>query len=115
MAYMLLVVEQPGQRATRSMDEGRDEYQRMLDYSESLKADGVLIASHSLGSDAVRLDMRAGKARVVDGPFTEAKEIIGGYFLVNCATRDEALAIARACPATEWATIEVRPVAPCYE
>jgi hypothetical protein len=115
MAYMLLVVEQPGQRATRSMDEGRDEYQRMLDYSESLKADGVLIASNSLGSDAARLDMRAGKARVVDGPFTEAKEIIGGYFLVNCATRDEALAIARACPATEWATIEVRPVAPCYE
>jgi hypothetical protein len=115
MAYMLLVVEQPGQRATRSMDEGRDVYQRMLDYTESLKADGVLIASNSLGSDAVRLDMRTGKPRVIDGPFTEAKEIVGGFFLVDCATRDEALAIAGACPATEWATIEVRPVAPCYE
>jgi hypothetical protein len=115
MPYMLLVVEQPGLRATRSMDEGKDVYRRMLDYTESLKAKGVLIASNSLGSDAARLDVRAGKPRVIDGPFTEAKEIIGGFFLVNCATRDEALAVAGTCPAAEWATIEVRPVGPCYE
>jgi hypothetical protein len=115
MAYMLLVVEQRGQRATRSMDQGKDVYQRMLDYTESLKAKGMLIASDSLRSDAVRLSVRAGKSRVIDGPFTEAKEIIGGFFLVNCATRDEAHGIASACPAAEWATIEVRPVGPCYE
>ena len=115
MAYMLLVVEQRGQRAARSMDRGKDVYQRMLDYAESLKAKGVLIASNSLRSDAVRLNVRDGQPRVIDGPFTEAKEFIGGFFLLTCATRDEALAIAGECPAAEWATIEVRPVGPCYE
>jgi hypothetical protein len=112
---MLLVVEQPGQRTARSMDEGKDLYRRMLDYAESLKAAGVLVASNSLGSEAVRLNVRDGKARVIDGPFTEAKEFIGGFFLLTCATREEALDIAGACPAAEWATIEVRPVGPCYE
>ena len=115
MAYMLLVVEQRGQRATRSMDQSKDVYQRMLDYTESLNAKGVLIASNSLRSDAVRLNVQDGKARVIDGPFTEAKEFIGGFFLLTCATRDEALAVAGECPAAEWATIEVRPVGPCYE
>jgi hypothetical protein len=115
MAYMLLVVEQRGQRDTRSMDQGKHVYQRMLDYTESLKAKDVLIASNSLRSDAVRLNVRDGKSRVIDGPFTEAKEFIGGFFLLTCATRDEALAIASECPAAEWATIEVRPVGPCYE
>jgi len=51
---------------------------------------------------------------VLDGPFAEAKEMIGGFFLLNCDTREEAVAIAAACPAAAWATVEVREVAPCY-
>ena len=50
-----------------------------------------------------------------DGPFAEAKEMVGGFFLLNCATREEALAIAADCPAAEWCTVEVRALAPCYE
>ena len=45
---------------------------------------------------------------------TEAKELIGGYFLLNCDTREEALDYARQCPAAEWAMIEVRGIGPCY-
>ena len=41
--------------------------------------------------------------------------MVGGFFLIDCATRDEAIAIARECPAAEWATVEVRELAPCYE
>jgi hypothetical protein len=52
---------------------------------------------------------------VLDGPFTEAKELIGGFFLLDCDTREQALAFANACPAAEWATIEVRETGPCYE
>jgi hypothetical protein len=115
MTYMLLVVEPQGQRATRSEQEGRDTYQRMLDYSESLRASGVLIDANSLNRNVVRLNKQAGKAVILDGPFTEAKELIGGFFLLNCETRDEALRYAQACPAAEWATIEVRGVGPCYE
>jgi hypothetical protein len=115
MSYMLLVVEPQGQRGARTLDQGKDLYQRMLDYSEVLRADGVLVESNSLRTDdAVRLTVRSGKPSFTDGPFTEAKELIGGFFLLNCETRDEALNYARKCPAAEWATIEVRGVGPCY-
>jgi hypothetical protein len=59
--------------------------------------------------------MQQGRAQVLDGPFTESKELIGGYFLIDCGTRDEALAIARDCPAAAWASIEVREIGTCYE
>jgi len=58
MAYMLLIVEPQGQRHTRSLQEGRGVYQRMLEYTESLKARGVLVASNSLRERAARLSMR---------------------------------------------------------
>jgi len=115
MSYLLLIVEPQGQRRERSPDQGRGVYQRMLDYSESLKQKGVLVASHSLREAAVRLNVRGGRPSVVDGPFTEAKEFIGGFFLLDCGTRAEALSLAGECPAAEWASIEVREVGPCYE
>jgi hypothetical protein len=115
MSYMLLIVEPQGQRRTRAAEEGRGLYQRMLDYTESLKARGVLLASDSLRARAARLSLRAGRRSVVDGPFTESKELIGGFFLLECATREQALGLAAECPAAEWATIEVREVGPCYE
>lgn len=115
MSYMLLIVEPQGQRRTRSPDQGRGAYQRMLDYTESLKAQGVLLASNSLREAAVRLNVHAGKPKVIDGPFTEAKEFIGGFFLLDCGTREQALSLAGECPAAEWASIEVREVGPCYE
>ena len=59
--------------------------------------------------------MRDGRPALVDGPFAEAKEMIGGFFLLTCDTREQALEIARECPAAEWATVEVRALAPCYE
>lgn len=115
MSYMLLIVEAFGERHTRSADQGREVYQRMLDYGEKLKAQGLLIASNSLREAAVRLNVHAGKARVTDGPFTESKELVGGFFLLDCASREQALQLAARCPAAEWATIEVREVGPCYE
>jgi hypothetical protein len=87
----------------------------MLDYSADLRARGLLIASDSLKSSAVRLQKHNGSSRVLDGPFTEAKELIGGFFLLDCDTREQALAFAHACPAAEWATIEVRETGPCYD
>ena len=117
MPYMLLIHEPVGQRQTRSLDEGRAVYERMLRFADELKARGVLQAVESLASqdkDSVRVQVNKGRAQVVDGPFTEAKEMVGGFFLLDCATRDEAIAIARECPAAEWATVEVRLVAPCY-
>ncbi|HEY6823629.1 MAG TPA: YciI family protein [Steroidobacteraceae bacterium] len=115
MSYMLLIVEPQGQRTTRAPQQGRDLYQRMLEYGDSLKARGLLLASDSLRAPAARLSIRAGRQSVIDGPFTESKELVGGFFLLDCATREQALSLAAECPAAEWATIEVREVGPCYE
>jgi hypothetical protein len=116
MAYMLLILEDPDQRGTRTRAEGEAVYQRMVDFSRELQQADQLLAVESLASQqhGARVKVRGGKAQVLDGPFAEAKEMVGGFFLLNCGTRDEALAIARRCPAAEWATIEVRETAPCY-
>lgn len=117
MSYMLLIFEDPQQRGTRSEAEGQAVYARMLRFGDELKARGLLVASESLGSHAAaaRIEVRGGRANVLDGPFAEAKEMVGGFFLLNCTSREEAVAIAGQCPAAEWATIEVRALAPCYE
>lgn len=117
MPYLLLIHEPPGQRETRSRAEGEALYERMVRFGEALKSEGVLLAVESLASQderATRIQVREGQVRAVDGPFAEAKEMVGGFYLLNCQTREEALAIARRCPAVEWATVEVRATAPCY-
>ncbi len=116
MAYMLLVVEPPGQRSTRTDAEGREVYAQMVRFSERLKDRGLLTMSQSLKSDAsgVRVKVRDDSAAITDGPFAEAKEVIGGFFLLTCETREQAIEIARECPAAQWATIEVRELGPCF-
>lgn len=118
MPYMLLMIEPTVQRLTRTEAEGRAAYERMLHFADDLKQRGLLLASESLKSQdasAARLQRRDGRLQVMDGPFAEAKEMVGGFFLVDCSTREEAMAIAAQCPAAEWCTVEVRALAPCYE
>ena len=117
MAYMLLILEPGEKRRTRPPAEGRLAYERMLGFAEDLKARGVLKASDALRSDAegVRVGSRGGKRTIVDGPFAESKEIVGGFFLIDCQTREQAIRIANECPAAEWATVEVREVGVCFD
>lgn len=117
MAYMLLMIEPPEQRGTRTREQGQQAYARMQRFAEELRAQGLLLGVESLASQghASRVQVRDGRARVVDGPFPEAKEMVGGFFLVDCSSRDEALAIAQRCPAAEWCTVEVRSLAPCFD
>jgi hypothetical protein len=115
MSYVLLILERHEYRDQRTREEGHGSYRRMLDYAESLRARGVLLASNSLRSAAARLNLQRGEPSVVDGPFTESKEMIGGFFLLDCSTRAQALQLAAECPAAEWATIEVRETGSCYE
>jgi hypothetical protein len=117
MAYMLLMVEPVGQRQARTEAEGREAYASMVRWAEALKGRGLLLASESLRSQvsASRVQRQSGQLHVTDGPFPETKEMIGGFFLIDCATHQEALAIAKECPAAEWLTVEVRGVAACFE
>lgn len=117
MPYMLLIVEPPLQRGTRTEAEGHEAYEQMVRFGQGLKERGLLLAVESLkgAADAARVEVRGGQTRVLDGPFAEAKEMIGGFFMLDCQTREEAIAIAAECPAAQWCTVEVRALAPCYE
>lgn len=117
MPYMLLIVEPTGQRATRTEAEGREAYASMQRFAEALRAEGKLLAVESLQSQAraARVEVRDGRRQVLDGPFAEVKEMVGGFFLLDCPSREEAVEIAARCPAAQWCSVEVRAVAPCYE
>ena len=116
MSYMLLIVEKTGAREERSEAEGRVLYDRMLAYSADLKSRGLLKMSQALRTDALgtRVAVRDGRKLLVDGPFAEAKEMVGGFFLLDCDTKEQAVEIAAACPAAHWATVEVRELGPCF-
>jgi hypothetical protein len=115
MPQMLLIVEPIGQREARGVEGGKAAYQQMLGFTDDLKRAGVLMASSSLATAATRLQQPKGAAaRVIDGPFAEAKEMVGGFFLLDVPTREDALAWAARCPAAAWATVEVRETGPCF-
>ena len=116
MRYMLMIVEPRGQRDIRSEDEGRALYAEMVEFGQGLAARGQLVASESLRPDShgVRIQRRDEVPTLVDGPFAEAREMVGGFFLIECASREEAVRIAERCPAARFATVEVRECAPCY-
>ncbi len=114
MSYMLLIVEPVGQRAERTPAEGEAAYAQMVAWGQQLAGRGQLKASEALATAATRVKVRGGRAQTLDGPFAEAKEMIGGFFLLDVATREEALAIAAQCPAAQWADVEVRELAPCF-
>ena len=84
----------------------------MMAYNESLQKAGVLIGCDGLHppSMGARVSFPGGKPKVVDGPFAEAKEVLGGYWMIDVASRAEAIEWASRCPAGENETIEVRQV-----
>ncbi|WP_246357588.1 YciI family protein [Pyxidicoccus fallax] len=114
---MLLIMEEGGRKQSRTAEQGRREMERMVRFVEDLKARGIWKASDSLrsASEGVRIEVRGGKRTLLDGPFTESKEIVGGFILFDCQGREEALAIASACPAAEWSTVELREIGVCYD
>ena len=83
-----------------------------MKYNEALKEAGVLIALDGLHppSMGARVSFASGKPIVTDGPFTEAKEVLGGYWMIEVKSREEAIAWAKKCPASENEIIEIRQV-----
>ena len=116
MPYPLLIVEPRGQRAERTADEAQCAYADMVRFGEGLHARGLLRTSESLRSDdeGVRVSVRGGKPSLLDGPFAESKEMVGGFFLLDCETKEQAVEIAATCPAAAWASVEVRELGPCH-
>jgi hypothetical protein len=84
----------------------------MMKYNAALKEAGVLITLDGLHppSMGARVSFPGGKPVVTDGPFTEAKEVLGGYWMIEVKSREEAIAWAKRCPASNHEIIEIRQV-----
>jgi hypothetical protein len=84
----------------------------MRKYSDDMRRAGVLLLAEGLhpSSKATRIKISGGKRVVTDGPFTEAKEMIAGFWLIQVKSREEALEWASRCPLSEGGIVEIRPV-----
>ena len=117
MRYMIIVKATAESEAETTPAPDEALLAAMAACHEELARAGVLLDASGLkpSSQGWRIRYDGSTRSVIDGPFAETKEMVGGFFLIDCATREEAVAIARECPAAEWATVEVRELAPCYQ
>ena len=113
MRFMMLMIPKGYENAAPgTMPDDPAAVSAMMKYNESLKQAGVLLGLNGLHppSMGARVTFPGGKARVTDGPFAEAKEVVGGYWMLQVKSKAEAIAWASRCPASENETIEVRQV-----
>lgn len=110
--YMLLIYGEEFVWAGLSPDQISAEMGAYMAYTEQLVQAGVLVGGDELHptSTAKTVTVSGGKQKVVDGPFAETKETLGGYYIVNVESEADALAWAAKCPGVNYGRIEVRPV-----
>lgn len=112
MRFMMLMIPRGYESAEPGTMPDAKAVDAMMKYNESLRAAGVLVALDGLHppSMGARVSFAGGKPKVTDGPFAEAKEVLGGYWIVDVKSREEAIAWATRCPASGNEVIEVRQV-----
>jgi hypothetical protein len=110
--YMLLLHEQPSDFANVSPEEIEAIIGEYMAWRAKIEAEGHFVGSAKLKDEGGRIVSGSdGNFRVTDGPYTEAKEVIGGYFTISAADYDEAVEIARGCPHAKYGSrIEVREI-----
>lgn len=113
MRFMMLMIPKGYETAAPgTVPDDTQAVAAMMKYNEALQRAGVLIACDGLHppSMGARVSFTGGKPRVTDGPFAEVKEVLGGYWMIDVRSRDEAIEWARRCPAADNEVIEVRQV-----
>jgi hypothetical protein len=113
--YMLLVYHQevdPAEQAERER-----EMPLFVELHRSLREAGLLVGVQRLHSteSATSVRVRGGETEITDGPFAITKEVLAGYYILDCADLDEALKQAARVPSARYGTVEVRPVMPADE
>lgn len=112
MRFMMLMIPKGYESAEAGTMPSAEAVAAMMRYNESLKKAGVLLSLDGLHppSMGARVTFPDGKPVVTDGPFTEVKEVLGGYWMIQVRSREEAIEWAKRCPAGANETIEVRQV-----
>ena len=112
MQYLLLINDDESQWGSMSEDERNGVYAEYGRYTQDLQSRGILVGANQLqpGSTATVVHVEDGKTITTDGPFAETKEVLGGYYLIDVETLDEALEWAAKIPSARYGHIEVRPI-----
>ena len=112
MQYLLMLHAEEGVWDRMTKEQQQQGYAAYMAYTEALKQAGALRGSNRLrpSSAATTVRVANGKPQVLDGPYVESKEQIGGYYLIDVADLDAAISWASRCPAAGHGTVEVRPV-----
>jgi hypothetical protein len=112
MRFMMLMIPKGYETAAPGTMPDPAAVSAMMRYNNALKDAGVLITLDGLHppSAGARVSFAGGEPLVTDGPFAEVKEVLGGYWMIDVASRDEAIAWARRCPASDNEIIEIRQV-----
>ena len=107
MRYMFLIYDDPAQSA-----EDQAEMGEWFAYSSALAEAGAFVAGDPLhpAESATTVRVRGGERLTTDGPFAETKEVLGGYYIVDVADLDEAVAWAEKMPNITYGSVEVRPI-----
>jgi hypothetical protein len=113
--YMLLVYQEEVDPAVQA--EREKVTLALVELHASLREAGLLVGVQRLRSveSATSVRVRDGETEITDGPFAVTKEVLAGYYILECADLDEALKQAARLPMAGWATVEVRPVMPADE
>src|SRR5436305_12258420 len=112
MQYAVLIYDEPAVWERMSEEERNAVMGEYFGYSESLRSAGVYVDGNPLesASAATTVRVRDGQRLTTDGPFAETREVLGGYYILECDSSDDALAHAARCPSARFGSIEVRPV-----
>ncbi|MEO8481397.1 MAG: YciI family protein [Acidobacteriota bacterium] len=112
MRFMMLMIPKGYESAAPGTMPEADAVAAMMKYNEALQKAGILLALDGLHppSMGARVSFPGGRPRVVDGPFPEAKEVLGGYWMIQVKSKAEAIEWASRCPASGDEIIEVRQV-----
>jgi len=119
MRFMMLMIPHvyqpdatPGTRAGEDFAPSAEAVEKMMKFNEELAKAGALIALDGLhpASKAARVRFAEGTEKVTKGPFAEATEVIGGYWIIQVRSIEEAVGWARRCPAADGDVIEIRQV-----
>jgi hypothetical protein len=111
MQYMLLII---GDESRFNQAQDAPVSPVMQAYVQALNKAGVMLGGERLKPSRAtkRLTVREGKTKVIDGPYADTREQLGGYFLLDVPSEQDALDWAAKCPAAEYGTIEVRAIVP---
>ena len=112
MQFLCLIYEAESLMATRSDEENGKMFTDYRSFTEDVKEAGQLVAGDALQptDTATTIRVRNNKTLITDGPFAETKEQLGGYYLLECGSLDEAIKQAAKIPGAAFGSIEVRPI-----